>query len=109
MTQSFNKLIPAQAERLTLLIEEASEIAHIGCKILRHGYQYGHSKNPFKTNRQILEEKILDFTAVLSLLYATEELKPLVPETIPEQLEEIIYNKAKWFHHQDDIIPQKRN
>ncbi len=34
----FNQLTPAEAERLAILIEEASEVIQVAGKILRHGW-----------------------------------------------------------------------
>ena len=38
MSSHFNKLTPAQAERLAILIEECGEVIQAATKILRHGY-----------------------------------------------------------------------
>ena len=58
MIESFNKLTPAEEERLAILAEECAEVIQVIGKILRHGYESdNHGKLP-QTNRQHLEEEI---------------------------------------------------
>lgn len=58
-TAHYNKLTEAQQERLVALIEECSEVVHIGCKILRHGYkEYHPAVGPSVTNLDTLEEEL---------------------------------------------------
>ena len=40
--EHFNKLTPAEAERLAMLAEECGEVVQIVGKILRHGYDSQH-------------------------------------------------------------------
>jgi NTP pyrophosphatase (non-canonical NTP hydrolase) len=57
MEPHFNKLTPAQAERLAVLIEECGEVIQAAGKILRHGYD---SRSPLTTgtnNRIDLERE----------------------------------------------------
>ncbi len=42
MQDHFNRLTPAEAERLAMLAEEAAEVIQIVGKILRHGYASYH-------------------------------------------------------------------
>lgn len=53
----FNKLTPAETERLAYLMEECAEVIQIIGKIQRHGY---NSYNPF-------DEKKLDNRALLNM------------------------------------------
>lgn len=53
----FNKLTPAEHERLTLIFEECSEVIQIVGKIMRHGYNSCHPDGG-PTNRQLLEEEL---------------------------------------------------
>lgn len=59
MTDHFNGLTPAQAERLAILLEELGEAQQAIGKILRHGYE---SRNPelshAPTNRTDLEREL---------------------------------------------------
>jgi hypothetical protein len=50
----FNRLTPAEAERLALLLEELGEAQQIIGKILRHGYESYHPDDPETTNRTLL-------------------------------------------------------
>lgn len=63
MTEHFNKLTPAEAERLAVLAEECGEVIQIVGKILRHGYE---SRNPVRnvyvTNREQLAMELGDLT-----------------------------------------------
>lgn len=66
MTQ-FNKLTPAEAERLALLAEECGEVIQAIGKILRHGYESTHPDGG-PTNREALERECGDLRhAVLRL------------------------------------------
>lgn len=55
----FNKLTPAEHERLALLLEEMGEAQQVVGKILRHGYEVGHP-NRSTTNREDLEKELGD-------------------------------------------------
>lgn len=95
--QHFNKLTPAQAERLAVLAEEAGEIVQIIGKILRHGYESTNPDAPEKgTNREMLAREIGDLDAVVDLMLVTDDLSQ----------GELIDAKAaksarmrKYFHH----------
>lgn len=50
----FNKLTPAEAERIALLMEECGEVIQACGKILRHGFDSKHPDGG-PTNRQQLE------------------------------------------------------
>jgi hypothetical protein len=66
---STNGLTEAQEERLTLLIEECSEVIKCACKIQRFGY---HSINPYApqdgTNLNQLQLEMGDLDAIYALL-----------------------------------------
>lgn len=53
----FNKLTPAEAERIALLAEECAEVIHVCGKILRHGLDSKPPKGG-PTNRQMLETEL---------------------------------------------------
>ena len=70
----FNKLSPAETERLALLAEEMGEAIQIIGKILRHGYE---SHNPTikvpedelpMTNRQLLEKELGDVCCAIDYI-----------------------------------------
>ena len=50
MTEHFNKLTPAEDERLAMLAEECAEVIQIVSKIQRHGYDSWHPDDPLKTH-----------------------------------------------------------
>jgi hypothetical protein len=66
MSEHFNGLSPAEAERLAMLAEELGEALHMIGKILRHGYE---SRDPTQSdtinNRAMLEMEIGDVGAVI--------------------------------------------
>lgn len=65
MAEHFNRLTPAQAERLAILAEEAGEVVQAVGKILRHGYGSHHPDNAAVDNRDHLEHELGDLTAVI--------------------------------------------
>jgi len=73
----FNKLNPAQDERLALLIEECGEVIQAAAKILRHGYESYNPTVPVEkriTNRVALEWEIGDLLYILELLKGGEDI-----------------------------------
>ena len=75
--QHFNRLTPAEAERLAKLAEECAETIQIICKIQRHGYA---SRNPDAgasrlTNREELEQELGDIAAALRLMFEAGDLR----------------------------------
>lgn len=56
VSQHFNQLTPAEAERLALLAEECGEVIQAIGKILRHGYESRHPDGG-PTNREALERE----------------------------------------------------
>jgi hypothetical protein len=99
----FNKLTDAQAERFTMLAEEANEISHIVCKILRHG---ADSYNPWDlnkvTNIEHLNKELADLSAVLYIMACAGDFDKIeVPEQ--EYIETVLtQQKLKYTHHQND-------
>lgn len=57
--EHFNRLTPAEAERLALCAEEMGEAIQAIGKILRHGYESTHPDGG-PTNRQALEAELGD-------------------------------------------------
>lgn len=76
--QHFNKLTPAEAERLAMLAEECGEVVQVIGKILRHGYESYHPKDLFngypkpgaETNRDLLANEVCDLLAVVQMMEA---------------------------------------
>lgn len=73
--QPFNKLTPAEAERLAILAEECAEVIQIVGKILRHGYESYHPDDTTKgPNREQLAREIGDLDAIVDLMIVTDDL-----------------------------------
>lgn len=94
----FNKLSPAEAERLAVLLEELGEAAHAIGKVLRHGYE---STDPTKlmsrTNRKNLERECGDVRhAMLRLCGAGDLSKAAIHERADEKARLI----QPYLHHQ---------
>ena len=90
MSEHFNLLSPAEAERLAYLIEEMGEALHCAGKVLRHGYE---SVNPdgssIVTNRHMLENELCDVLTAIEWMNDESDIAAF--STRP---------KMKWFHHQ---------
>lgn len=69
----FNKLTPAEAERLALLIEESGETLHAVGKILRHGYESRHPDGG-PSNREMLSRELGDACHAFDLLCDSGDL-----------------------------------
>lgn len=74
-SQPFNRLTPAEAERLYWLSEECGEVVKAIGKILRHGY---HSFNPdgngSMDNRAELEREIGDIYAAVEMMQNARDI-----------------------------------
>lgn len=94
----FNRLSPADAELLAMLIEEAAEVQQIATKILRHGF---NSSDPSKSNpipnSILLKSELTDFFAVFRFLVDAD----LVDEPTEEEIQQTILRKIVWTHHQE--------
>jgi hypothetical protein len=99
MDENYNKLTPAETERLSMLAEEAAEIIQIVGKILRHGYDSYHPDDPEMTsNRRLLCGEIEDLHAVLYGMRVTEDIPRHVPT--PPTIDLKWKRKLKYSHHQ---------
>lgn len=73
MSEHFNKLRPAEAERLAILAEECGEVIQIVGKILRHGFESCHPDG-VATNRQLLENELGDVSYAMSELMIRNDI-----------------------------------
>lgn len=95
----FNKLTPAESERLALLIEECGEVIQAASKILRHGY---HSYDPTVapedrvTNLEQLEKEIGHLDHAIGLM-AVEDIRGREYMRHSRSKSRTI---AQWLHHQ---------
>lgn len=96
MTEHFNRLTPAEAERLAYLIEELAEAQQAACKILRHGYA---SHNPDAVskhdNREDLRRELLDVTGAISRMVEARDISDDV------FLHASPTKGARYMHHQN--------
>lgn len=104
MSNHFNKLTPAELERLAILSEEMGEAQQIIGKILRHGYEsYDPTEiltqeHPQATiNRWLLEEELGDAIWAIRMMCVAHDINA-------ERIEDAAKNKgqrtAKYLHHQ---------
>lgn len=92
--ENFNKLIPAQTERLAYLAEECGEVIQIVGKILRHGYDSYNPYDPNKeSNKTLLETELNDILKAISRLKDNNDIHILVELKAYK-------NNAHW-HHQE--------
>lgn len=70
-----NELSKGQRERLAMLIEEAGEIVQIGCKIMRHGYDSYHPREPSISNRELLDEELTDLLAIAKRMVGVGDIE----------------------------------
>lgn len=95
----FNRLTPAQAERLAMLAEEAGEIVQAVGKILRHGYDSHHPRDPDqKTNKELLRREIVDLMAVFRLMGESGDVDDHIVRL--SEIEGRIMSKLTYTHHQ---------
>lgn len=100
----FNGLMPAEAERLALLMEECAEVQQVIGKILRHGYHSVHP-NGGLNNRELLEKELGDVQYSLGLMVAAEDVERDVIEIYADEKAEKV---GKYLHHQDDHFALSR-
>lgn len=99
-TEHFNNLNESETERLSILLEECSEVIQICGKILRHGYE---SFNPFDkdkvTNRVLLAKELGDVLLALEMLKDSGDINENFPDNFKELKKLTI---QKYLHHQED-------
>lgn len=101
MLDHFNRLTPAEAERLALLAEECGEVIQIVGKILRHGYGSYHPDDHTKPNRRLLEKEVGDLRAALELMTSEHDLDAnAILEHTVNKLERV----EQWMHHQQGVF-----
>lgn len=98
MTQPFNGLTPAEAERLAILAEECAEVIVEVNKILRHGYESWHPDEPSQTNRQRLRKELIQVAAVHEAMFDNGDVENHGFSDIREAWRK----KRRFTHHQED-------
>lgn len=95
MESHFNKLTPAEAERLAMLAEECAEVIHVVGKILRHGYESVYNG---LDNRTRLRDEVLDLCVVMNILI--EKDFPDYLDPTDADVDAAFARKQKYSHHQ---------
>jgi NTP pyrophosphatase (non-canonical NTP hydrolase) len=98
MPEHFNKLTPAEDERLTMLAEECAEVIQAVTKIQRHGYA-SHHPDGGPDNRENLQRELTDMSGVLRLMI---EANDILPGTYIGTHKAML-RKLRYAHHQGEI------
>jgi len=94
----FNRLTPAEAERLAFVMEEMAEAQQIIGKILRHGYQSYHPDDPEKTsNRALLAKELGHVYCGIQLLVESHDISGFILELCRSKKHKKV---KRWMHHQ---------
>ena len=95
MSEHFNDLTPAEAERLAYLAEECGEVAQAVAKILRHGYDsYNPDAPEMGNNRVQLWKELRDVVKAVNLMANAGDIAdPMDNVTLPSRT---------YCHHQDE-------
>lgn len=98
MTEHFNGLSPAEAERIAMLMEEAGEVVQACGKILRHGLESRHPDGG-PTNREALETELADLFFVRLVMEAARDVSA---ESVNKKVRLLAVSKKKerFTHHQ---------
>lgn len=95
----FNKLTPAEHERLAFLSEECAEVIQAIGKIMRHGYKCSHP-NRTTTNKNDLEREIGHVIAAYELM-TIFNVVDLDMKNISNSRNEKLNTVRTYFHHQE--------
>lgn len=95
---NYNKLTPAETERLAILSEEMGEAIQVIGKILRHGYDSTHPAGG-PTNRADLEREIGDVSAAAIMLVEAGDVSQSKVEMWSECKS---VNVRRYLHHQNE-------
>lgn len=96
--ESFNKLTPAEDERLAILLEELGESIQCIGKIQRHSYEGFHPEFPEQgSNRDRLMEELGHVQAAIQLMCHAHDLEDF---KIGIHKHNKLINVRKYLHHQ---------
>ncbi len=93
--QHFNGLTPAQAERLTLIAEEAAEVIQAVTKIQRHGFGSCHPTGG-PDNRHALEIELGDLHTAVRMSVDAGDLDVLEMDAAAKRKAQ---NVGRYLHH----------
>lgn len=94
--ENFNKLTPAETERLAILMEECAEVQQIVGKILRHGYDGSHPDDESTTNRELLEKELGDIEFIARFMMKSNDVSRI---GIANRAAYKEVNISKYLHH----------
>lgn len=97
MSDNFNELTPAEAERLSLLLEEMGEAIQVIGKIQRHGYESCHPDGG-ESNRELLEEEIGHVRHAMIRLCDERDLDKAKIHWYADKKAQSV---GRWLHHQE--------
>ena len=97
MDDHFNKLTPAEAERLAMLAEECGEVIQIIGKILLHGYNSYHPDNVNVSNRDLLRNEIIDVSGIIERMFDVGDINDFDYYDMKQSYEK----KLRYSHHQN--------
>jgi len=94
----FNKLTPAENERLAILAEECAEVIQCVTKIMRHGYSSFHPANvDAGNNREQLEKELGHLDNILDMMV---EEKDINHNSVIKHREKKSETIGRYLHHQ---------
>lgn len=102
MIEHFNKLTPAEAERLALLLEELGEAQQAIGKILRHGYESCHPDGG-PTNRESLERELGDVYHAMIRMWSVGDLDG---NAVTQHADNKARTIGRYLHHQQPVEAQ---
>jgi NTP pyrophosphatase (non-canonical NTP hydrolase) len=97
----FNKLTPAEDERLALLEEECAEVVQAIAKIRRHGYESDNKGKLGHTNRMALEFELGHVFSAVGMLQRAADIKYTEVMTYAGAKRETV---KEWLHHQPEEV-----
>lgn len=99
---NFTPLTPAQRERLTMLAEEASELAQACTKALRHGLD---CYNPVTgvINAEAIHNEFIDALAIVIALQQEGDIRTLHEQEAAEACEASWQKKLHYSHFQNEV------
>ena len=94
--EHFNRLTPAEAERLALLAEELGEATQAIGKILRHGYESRHPDGG-PTNRESLEREMGDVYHAMLRMWGAGDMNG---NAVTQRADDKARSVGRYLHHQ---------
>lgn len=94
---AFNQLTNAEAERLSILVEECSEVIQAVAKIQRHGYASYHPSRG-GNNRHDLQEELGHVQWIMQRMFSAGDIDR---KDIDESAERKGCRPTNYLHHQE--------